>query len=63
MESVIDKLNLLLDPFCWEITIKNNEDEVSEYTIIVDGQVLCSAYDVESLIYHLEDEGTLLGFV
>jgi len=63
MESLTEKLNLLFDAFSWEIIVRNNKDEVSEYTILVESDVVCCAYDVESLLFQLEDESNLLRFI
>jgi len=61
MEKVIDKLNNLLDPFSWEITISSNEDESPFYKIYVDGDVLTYGYNEDDLLDKLNDEKTLLG--
>jgi hypothetical protein len=62
MIEVINLLNELFDPFSWEITIRNNADEVAVIYVEVEGEQLCSALDEDELLGMLNDQSTLLGF-
>ncbi len=61
MKKVVSKLNELFDPWTWDITIKNNEDQIPIFYLEVEGEEICRGTKKE-LLKKLNDEKTLFGF-